>query len=106
MHPPVSAIQLEAMVVYIAPTSSLKSLLSNANPLTMTVVSNDPSGWPDNDTHQVASYVLVASSTAILYDWALTFGQEVELFWVSRISSHTNSRTRQLIRGRGHAGLA
>jgi hypothetical protein len=53
----------------------------------MTFISMDPSGWPDNDTYQVASYVLgswragqmrlslsltvfvtVASSTAILYD--------------------------------------
>lgn len=52
----------------------------------MTLVPMDPSGWPDNDTYQVASYVLVASSTAILYDYALTFEQEVELIWRQRWS--------------------
>lgn len=52
----------------------------------MTFISMDPSGWPDNDTYQVASYVLVASSTAILYDCALTFGQEVNLIWGRRWS--------------------
>jgi hypothetical protein len=48
----------------------------------MTLVSNDPSQlivW-----NQFYSYVAVASSTAVIYDWALTFGQEVELIWRQR----------------------
>lgn len=55
----------------------------------MILLSIDPSGWPDNDTHHVATYVLVASSTAILYDWALIFRQEVELIWTRRWSFMT-----------------
>ncbi|KAG2118690.1 uncharacterized protein F5147DRAFT_832553, partial [Suillus discolor] len=55
----------------------------------MLLLSIDPSGWLDNDTHHVATYVLVASSTAMLYDWALTFQQEVELIWKQRWSFMT-----------------
>ncbi|KAG1733574.1 uncharacterized protein EDB91DRAFT_1251240 [Suillus paluster] len=34
----------------------------------------------------------VATSTAVVYDWALTFGQEVELVWVSRVPSPSPSK--------------
>ncbi|KAG2348035.1 hypothetical protein BDR05DRAFT_603407 [Suillus weaverae] len=47
----------------------------------MTLVSNDPIWWPFIVSSHVYSYVVVASSAAVLYDWALTFGQEVELIW-------------------------
>ncbi|OJA08514.1 hypothetical protein AZE42_02468, partial [Rhizopogon vesiculosus] len=45
--------------------------------LNMTMVSDDPSWWPVINFYRIYSYVAVASSTAVMYDWALTFGQEV-----------------------------
>ncbi|KAG1787097.1 uncharacterized protein HD556DRAFT_1313036 [Suillus plorans] len=48
----------------------------------MTMVSNDPTWWPSIDVHRFASYFAVAAFVVITYDWALTFGQEVELVWV------------------------
>ncbi|KAG2140136.1 hypothetical protein DEU56DRAFT_294675 [Suillus clintonianus] len=55
----------------------------------MTVVSNDPSWWSTIKTLRFFSYFVVASSTAMIYDWALTFGQEVELIWRQRWSLMT-----------------
>jgi hypothetical protein len=43
----------------------------------MTFVSNDPSFWPQIAFTQVSSYFVVASSVAVVYDWMLNFGQEV-----------------------------
>lgn len=54
--------------------------------LNMTLVSNDPGFWPQINFNRVSSYFIVASSIAILYDWALNFGQEVELLWRQRWS--------------------
>ncbi|KAG1883266.1 hypothetical protein F4604DRAFT_1677616 [Suillus subluteus] len=48
----------------------------------MTVVSNDPSWWPVINASVISSYFTVATSVGLVYDWALTFGQEVELIWV------------------------
>lgn len=47
----------------------------------MTRVSNDPRWWPTINVDLVYSYFAVASSAGVIYDWALTFGQEVELIW-------------------------
>ncbi|KAG1854207.1 hypothetical protein DFJ58DRAFT_745789 [Suillus subalutaceus] len=55
----------------------------------MTVVSNDPIWWPIINTSIIASYFVVAASAGIMYDWALTFGQEVELIWRQRWSLMT-----------------
>lgn len=52
----------------------------------MTFVSNDPSFWPQITFNRVSSYFIVASSVAVVYDWMLNFGQEVELFWRQRWS--------------------
>ncbi|KAG1905017.1 uncharacterized protein F5891DRAFT_976590 [Suillus fuscotomentosus] len=48
----------------------------------MTYVSNDPTWWPIIDASRLASYFIVAAFVAVMYDWALTFGQEVELIWL------------------------
>jgi len=55
----------------------------------MTLVSNDPSWWPLINANLVGSYFIVASSVWIMYDWMLTFGQEVELIWRQRWSLMT-----------------
>ncbi|OAX38974.1 hypothetical protein K503DRAFT_856339 [Rhizopogon vinicolor AM-OR11-026] len=44
-------------------------------------VSNDPSWWPMISYLLPSSYFQVACLTAVIYDWALTFGQEFELVW-------------------------
>ncbi|KAG2138171.1 hypothetical protein BD769DRAFT_256031 [Suillus cothurnatus] len=55
----------------------------------MTVVSNDPIWWPFINASLIASYFVVAGSVGAMYDWALTFGQEVELIWRQRWSLMT-----------------
>ncbi|KAG2341767.1 hypothetical protein BDR05DRAFT_426230 [Suillus weaverae] len=55
----------------------------------MTQVSDDPSLWLDINLYRVASYFAVAGSVGVFYDWALTFGQEVELIWRQRWSLMT-----------------
>lgn len=62
-----------------------------------------PSWLPLLDSIQVYSYFVAASSVVVAYDWALTFGQEVELVWVSSVPYHKCDRTTRLIRGRGNA---
>ncbi|KAG1804720.1 uncharacterized protein HD556DRAFT_1477169 [Suillus plorans] len=52
----------------------------------MTLVSNDPSLWPFIALSRSYSYIEVAALVAVLYDWALMFGQEVELVWRKRWS--------------------
>ncbi|KAG2133260.1 uncharacterized protein EDB93DRAFT_1107638 [Suillus bovinus] len=47
----------------------------------MTIVSNDPSWWPVIDADRFSSYFILAAFVGVTYDWALTFGQEVELVW-------------------------
>ncbi|KAG1790640.1 uncharacterized protein HD556DRAFT_1488240 [Suillus plorans] len=47
----------------------------------MTAVSNDPYWWPQINFNINFSYYIAASSAAVLYDWALTIGQEFELVW-------------------------
>ncbi|OAX30580.1 hypothetical protein K503DRAFT_870959 [Rhizopogon vinicolor AM-OR11-026] len=51
----------------------------------MTIVSNNPSLWPIISYYRGCSYMDVACLTIVVYDWALTFGQEFELVWVSRL---------------------
>ncbi|KAG2034964.1 hypothetical protein BDR03DRAFT_963728 [Suillus americanus] len=55
----------------------------------MTIVYNDPTWWPTINADRLSSYLTVASFVIILYDWALTFGQEVELVWRQRWSPMT-----------------
>ncbi|KAG0700265.1 hypothetical protein DFH29DRAFT_1080753 [Suillus ampliporus] len=55
----------------------------------MTLVSNDPSWWPFINSSLISSYFVVASSVVMIYDWALTSGQEVELVWRQRWSLMT-----------------
>lgn len=47
----------------------------------MTLVSNDPIWWPSINSYRIASYFIVAASAGVMYDWVLTFGDEVELIW-------------------------
>ncbi|KAG2364076.1 hypothetical protein BDR07DRAFT_1402665 [Suillus spraguei] len=50
----------------------------------MTSVSNDLS--LSIKAYNIYGYFTVAASVGIIYDWALTFEQEVELFWKRRWS--------------------
>jgi hypothetical protein len=52
----------------------------------MTLVSNDPSWWPTISSSRFFSYVIVAGSSVLVYDWVLTFGKEIELIWKRRWS--------------------
>ncbi|KAG2149111.1 uncharacterized protein EDB93DRAFT_1279480 [Suillus bovinus] len=55
----------------------------------MTIVSNDPTWWPTINAYRFQSYFIVAAFVGLAYDWALTFGQEVELVWRQRWSLMT-----------------
>lgn len=55
----------------------------------MTLVSDDPSWWSWVIAWHISSCFVVAASVAVTYDWALTFGQEVELVWRQRWSLMT-----------------
>ncbi|KAG2048415.1 hypothetical protein BDR06DRAFT_962648 [Suillus hirtellus] len=55
----------------------------------MTIVFNDPAWWPIIDGNYFYSYFVVAAFVGATYDWALTFGQEVELIWRQRWSLMT-----------------
>ncbi|KIK46006.1 hypothetical protein CY34DRAFT_463206 [Suillus luteus UH-Slu-Lm8-n1] len=59
-------------------------LLSSSLIPTMTYVSNDPSWWQYIYWCYIFNYFIVASSTAVVYDWALTFAQEFDLVWQGR----------------------
>lgn len=37
--------------------------------------------WPEIETYRVLSYFIVMASIVMIYDWTLTFGQELELVW-------------------------
>ncbi|KAG2030143.1 hypothetical protein BDR03DRAFT_204134 [Suillus americanus] len=52
----------------------------------MTLVSDDPSWWSLINLYRVASYFGVAAAVVVTYDWALTFGQEVELIWATLVT--------------------
>ncbi|KAG1809773.1 uncharacterized protein HD556DRAFT_1923 [Suillus plorans] len=52
----------------------------------MTVVSNSPTMWPSIGFDRAESYYTVVSTVAVIYDWVLTFDQEVELVWKRRWS--------------------
>ncbi|KAG0692413.1 hypothetical protein DFH29DRAFT_506603 [Suillus ampliporus] len=55
----------------------------------MPYVSNDPALWPVIYWDRINNYFVVVSSTAVVYDWSLTFGQEFELVWMHRWSLMT-----------------
>ncbi|KAG2032659.1 hypothetical protein BDR03DRAFT_742468 [Suillus americanus] len=55
----------------------------------MTLVSNDPSWWPLIDANFISGYFAVVGCVGVMYDCALTFGQEVELIWRQRWSLMT-----------------
>ncbi|KAG2124130.1 hypothetical protein BD769DRAFT_888926 [Suillus cothurnatus] len=69
----------------------------------MTVVSNDPSWWPLINASLIASYFVVAGSVAMIYDWGLTFGKEIELIWRQRWSLMTFLYLSVRYAGIGHA---
>ncbi|KAG1844799.1 hypothetical protein DFJ58DRAFT_747559 [Suillus subalutaceus] len=69
-------------------TKSPCSLAPYSNSMTL-VVSNDPSWWPVINANVIFGYFVVAASVGVMYDWALTFGQEVELMWRQRWSLMT-----------------
>ncbi|KAG2340614.1 hypothetical protein BDR05DRAFT_534884 [Suillus weaverae] len=52
----------------------------------MTYTSNDPYWWPTINLGIGYSYYAVVSSTVVVYDWALTSGQEFEHVWSQRWS--------------------
>ncbi|KAG1798442.1 uncharacterized protein HD556DRAFT_1440148 [Suillus plorans] len=52
----------------------------------MTKISDDPSWWSFIDDHDFYSYWRVAAGFVVVYDWALTLGQEIELIWGQRWS--------------------
>lgn len=52
----------------------------------MTLVSDDPSLWPYVNAFRLISYFIVASVVAVIYDFVLSFGQEVDLIWNQRWS--------------------
>ncbi|KAG1885381.1 hypothetical protein F4604DRAFT_1918070 [Suillus subluteus] len=51
----------------------------------MTLVSDNPTWWPFISSSALVNYFVAASSTVVVYDWALTFGQEFELILVSKV---------------------
>jgi hypothetical protein len=55
----------------------------------MTLVSNDPAWLPFISTGYLLNYIIAACSAVVVYDWALTFGQEFELVWMHSWSSMT-----------------
>ncbi|OAX32398.1 hypothetical protein K503DRAFT_805257 [Rhizopogon vinicolor AM-OR11-026] len=55
----------------------------------MTIVSNDPSLWSTIATERSFSYFIAASCAMVVYDSALTFGQEVDMIWNQRWSLMT-----------------
>ncbi|KAG1890099.1 hypothetical protein F4604DRAFT_646619 [Suillus subluteus] len=55
----------------------------------MTLVSNDPILWSSVNPQYIFSYFTVAASVGVIYEWVLTFGQEIELFWRQRWSLMT-----------------
>ncbi|KAG1794517.1 uncharacterized protein BJ212DRAFT_650457 [Suillus subaureus] len=51
----------------------------------MTIISDDPTWWPIISFCHLYNYFLAACSTVVVYDWALTFGQEFELILVGKV---------------------
>ncbi|KAG2058184.1 hypothetical protein BDR06DRAFT_104252 [Suillus hirtellus] len=47
---------------------------------------NDPAWWPFLVWTRAYSNAAVVASVVVVYDWALTFGQEFELVWKQRLS--------------------
>lgn len=58
----------------------------------MTIVSNDPSWWATIYFIRILSYFLISTFAAVVYDYVLTLGKEIELIWVSRIPYPKNNR--------------
>lgn len=87
---PISATKhwMDGGIYYLHEHRRRRRLTKFANP-NMTFVSNDPLWWPAIDAFRLISYFVVASSTAVVYDWAFTFGQEIELIWSQRWSIMT-----------------
>ncbi|KAG2359373.1 hypothetical protein BDR07DRAFT_220155 [Suillus spraguei] len=73
-----------AKLLYPQHSSLAHTHLSN-----MTVVSNDPGWWPTISWNMSFSYWTVAAAAVVVYDWALTLGQEIELIWRQRWSLMT-----------------
>ncbi|KIK37916.1 hypothetical protein CY34DRAFT_15387 [Suillus luteus UH-Slu-Lm8-n1] len=58
---------------------------AHTHPSNMTFVSNDPSLRPYINWNIVLSYWIVVGGVVVVYDWALTLGQEIELIWIRYI---------------------
>jgi len=52
-------------------------------------MSSDPGWWRLVNLNRDYTDYIAASSVVVAYDWALTFGQEVDLVWRQRWSSMT-----------------
>ncbi|KAG2352072.1 hypothetical protein BDR07DRAFT_1466720 [Suillus spraguei] len=63
----------------------------------MTVVSNDPIWWHAINNGRTCSYFIVAASVGVIYDSALTFAQEVELFCESSDISDDRYRVSDIL---------
>ncbi|KAG2036203.1 hypothetical protein BDR03DRAFT_465611 [Suillus americanus] len=72
----------------------------------MTLVSNDPSWWPLINANFVGNYFIAAASVIVMYDWALTFGQEAELIWRQPWSLMTFLYLSVRYAGIGHAVMS
>ncbi|KAG2145395.1 uncharacterized protein EDB93DRAFT_1288651 [Suillus bovinus] len=53
----------------------------------MSSVTDDPGRWTLINLNRDYTDYIAASSVVVAYDWALTFGQEVELVWLSLVRS-------------------
>ncbi|KAG2360449.1 hypothetical protein BDR07DRAFT_147327 [Suillus spraguei] len=69
-------------------TISIKFPLLRINPLSNStnMVSDLISSWPLINSDRVNSSFAIAAVIVLTYDWALTFGQEIELIWRQRWS--------------------
>ncbi|KAG0700920.1 hypothetical protein DFH29DRAFT_1080397 [Suillus ampliporus] len=62
-------------------TSTKFSTRSHPSFNSMTLVLNDPSWWPYINVARIGSNFAVVACAALIYDWVLKLGQEVELIW-------------------------
>ncbi|KAG1771954.1 hypothetical protein EV702DRAFT_628496 [Suillus placidus] len=91
-HPSNITLAMSALDCGISSRNAIRPSFPTRSPPSsnsMTVVSNDPSWWPVINANLISSYFIVAASVGLIYDWALTFGQEIELIWRRRWSLMT-----------------
>ncbi|KAG0696689.1 hypothetical protein DFH29DRAFT_192377 [Suillus ampliporus] len=78
-------------IYYELPRHTSTKFATHSHPSfnSMTLISNDPSWLPVINANRTISYFVVASFAGLIYDWILTFDQEVELIWGQRWSLMT-----------------